>query len=59
VHAWPLGISQGSDRHDTADHCLRLKVEPWWSWALVSLMAAFVEVLRILILFCSGGLAYI
>ena len=25
VHTWPLGISSGSDRQDTVDHCLRLK----------------------------------
>jgi len=25
VHTCPLGISRGSERHDTLDHCLRLK----------------------------------
>ena len=33
-------------------------VELRWRRAAVSLLAAFVEVWRILILFCSGGLAY-
>jgi len=28
VHTWPSGISWGSDRHVTVDHCLRLKIEP-------------------------------
>ena len=25
VHTWPSGISWGCDRHETVDHCLRLK----------------------------------
>jgi len=52
-----LGISLGSDGHDTVDHCLRLKIRTT-TRALVSILAAFVEVWRVFIVFCSGGLAY-
>jgi hypothetical protein len=58
VHTWPLGISSVSDRQNTVDHCLRLKRRTLMI-ALVSLLAAFVEVWPIFILLCSGGLAYI
>ena len=58
VHTWPLGISWGSDGHDTVDHCLRLKLTTWTTKALVSILAAFIEVWRVFIVFCGGGLAY-
>ena len=55
VHTWPMGISWGSDRHDTTDHWLRLKCR---TQLQLVYMAAFVEVWHILILFFNGGLAY-
>jgi len=41
VHTWPMGISWGSDGHDTVDHCLRLKLRTSRMRALVSILAAF------------------
>jgi hypothetical protein len=58
VHTWPLGISWESDGHDSIDHFLGWNVEPGWHRVIVSLPAAFVEVWRVVILLCSGGLAY-
>ena len=55
AHTWPLGISWGSEGHDTVDHCLRLKCRTSMT---KSSSSAFVEVWRILVLFCSGRLAY-
>ena len=58
VHTWPLEISWGIDRHDTGDHCLRLKHTTSTMRAQVSIQAAFIEVWCIFIVFYSGGLAY-
>ena len=45
-------------RQDTADHCLRLKIRTSMTEALVGILTAFIEVRRVFIVFCSGGLAY-
>jgi hypothetical protein len=60
-----FGDQLRSDRHDTVDHCLRLKLEPPCHRGLVSLPAAFIEVWPVFILialkwrtgiYVSGGL---